>query len=36
MNHDAMPGMDMKWMPDTNTHAPDPALERPAASAPKA
>ncbi len=32
MNHDAMPGMDMKSMPDSSTHAPDPMLERPAAS----
>jgi copper resistance protein B len=32
MSHDAMPGMDMKSMPDTTTHAPNPALERPAAS----
>lgn len=31
-NHDAMPGMDMKSMPDSSTHAPDPALERPATS----
>ncbi len=32
MNHDAMPGMDMPMTPDDSTHAPDPALERPAAS----
>jgi copper resistance protein B len=32
MNHEAMPGMDMKSMPDSSTHAPDPTLERPAAS----